>query len=124
MHSVPCFSYFMEARLERGILGLPPVTKCIMRNPMPSERSIDQPIEILAPILRSSSFNEIEDAQQGLQFTASGHYRRKIGSRFVAFLGFLTIELSRIPHLVLIYALRLLFHEGAIQAFSVGTNRQ
>jgi hypothetical protein len=53
----------MEARLERNILDLLPVTKCIMRNPMSGKRSIDQPIEPLTPILGSSIFNEIEDPQ-------------------------------------------------------------
>lgn len=41
VHSVSCFPYLMEAGLERYMLGLFPVTKCVMWNPMPSEGSID-----------------------------------------------------------------------------------
>jgi hypothetical protein len=41
VHSISCLSYVMETRLEWRMLGLFPVTKCIMWNPMSGESSIN-----------------------------------------------------------------------------------
>jgi hypothetical protein len=62
----------MEASLERCLLGILPVTKRVMWNPVPRESSIDQPIELFATIPGPSGVNKIKNPQQGLQFTASG----------------------------------------------------
>jgi len=103
------FTYLMEAFLEGYRLLLPPVAKSVMRNPVSSECPLDQPVKLLAAILRPPGFDKVEDSQQGFEFANSHHQRGEIGSRLVASLGFLAVETGRIPQLVLADSLCLRF---------------
>jgi len=110
VYTVSGLSYVMEAGFERYALGLFPMPKRIMRNPMFREGAVYQPMKLLATVLRTAILDEIKNPQQGFKLTPSGNDGGKIGACFGAPFSFLTVKLSRRPHLIWVYAFRFLSH--------------
>ena len=108
----------MQVGLQWYALGFPPVAKRVMWNPMPFEGAIDQRVQVVAAVLGAPVFHEVKDVKQSFKFTTTSHHSHKIGAGPIAFVRFVPVNPSGLPHLVRIDALR--FSSRRLDTFAKG----